>query len=166
MSRKLSIIATILVSCFVMTVTIIMVSCNRLVKSKYIASQNELHKTMSRLHRHQTMYHSKNNRYQTDLAIELEPREYRIYFGNDVFEPDLRNDVSLPDRYKPYASPQAWKAYCVDNLDSDTMLDIWSIDESGRVLHEEDDTDNVFDWIEYILNGPQEAPMRKDGPLH
>ncbi len=64
---------------------------------------------------------------------------YAIYYNNTVIPSKRSESVSLPNFYRCYRDDKKWNAYAVGNLDADEELDIWMIDETGKILYLHDD---------------------------
>ena len=68
---------------------------------------------------------------------------YTLYLDHDDFI-EARNESgsiqhSLPFEFVPMVQAESFRAVAVNNLDDDSELDIWVIEDNGRLVHEVDD---------------------------
>ncbi len=80
-----------------------------------------------------------------DMGYITNKGRYTIFY-NDTLMPSVWNlKESLPSYYKCVREVDKWNAYAVANLDADSGLDIWMVDEKGDIYHLQDD---------YRISGP------------
>ncbi len=104
-------------------------------------AQDELMK----LRRVQLRFHEENGRYGKFSELDFNPiyGRYTLYLDHDDFiEARNENGVvqhSLPFEFVPMVRADSFRAVAVNNLDDDSELDIWVIEDNGRLVHEVDD---------------------------
>ena len=68
---------------------------------------------------------------------------YTIYLALDDYIPAVRDGKTITDRLPSDANPKltdtAFTAYAVANLDGDSDLDVWMVDQSGELRHVHND---------------------------
>ena len=101
---------------------------------------------MAAVLRAQRLFFKENGRYGALNEIPYSPLygDYSVYLsptdfigatvsGKEIVHP-------LPMNYLPYVSPKRFLGVGLSNLDDDPQLDIWMVSETGRIVHEVDDT--------------------------
>jgi len=98
-----------------------------------------------KLRRVQLRFHEENGRYGSFSELDFNPiyGRYTIYLEHNDFVKGRNNSGpvqhDLPFDFVPMLQPGAFRAVAVNNLDDDPELDIWVIDDGGRLVHEVDD---------------------------
>jgi hypothetical protein len=104
-------------------------------------AQDELVK----LRRVQLRFHEENGRYGKFSELDFNPiyGRYTLYLDHDDFieARDENGTVqhNLPFEFVPTVRKDSFRAVAVNNLDDDSELDIWVIEDNGRLVHEVDD---------------------------
>ena len=100
---------------------------------------------LKKLRRVQLRFHEENGRYGKFSELDFNPifGRYTIYLGHDDFIKAQNEDGpvkhDLPFDFVPMVQADSFRAVAVNNLDDDLELDIWVIDDGGRLVHELDD---------------------------
>lgn len=107
--------------------------------------QDMAREELVKLHRVQMRYHEAHGRFGSFTELQYQPiyARYTIYLEHD----DVLKAVGegsataheLPFDHVPMVQEHTFRAVAVSNLDDDDDLDIWTVDESGRLTHEVDD---------------------------
>jgi len=100
---------------------------------------------LTKLHRVQMRFLDEHGRYANFSELDFNPiyGRYTIYLGHNDYV-GARDDNGeivhpLPFDYVPAVRADSFRAVAVNNLDEDSELDIWVIEDSGRLVHEVDD---------------------------
>ena len=100
---------------------------------------------LTKLHRVQMRFQKNHGRYANFSELEFNPiyGRYTIYLGHNDYVSARDDDGEivhpLPFDYVPAVREDSFRAVAVNNLDDDSELDIWVIEDSGRLVHEVDD---------------------------
>ena len=107
--------------------------------------QDMAREELTKLHRVQTRFYEEHGRYGNFSELEFNPiyGRYTIYLDhNDYVAARGTGGIvvhPLPFDYVPVVRTDSFRAVAVNDLDDDSELDIWVLEESGRLVHEVDD---------------------------
>ena len=93
----------------------------------------------------QLRFHEENGRYGNFSELDFNPiyGRYTIYLDHNDFVKARDDDGpiqhDLPFDFIPRVQAESFRAVAVNNLDEDPDLDIWVIEDNGRLVHEVDD---------------------------
>lgn len=101
---------------------------------------------MAALLRAQRLFYAEHGRYGSFEEIPYTPLygDYCIYLSPSDVTPATATESEivhpLPMNHLPFVSERRFLAIGLANLDEDPQLDIWVVSETGRIVHEVDDT--------------------------
>jgi hypothetical protein len=107
--------------------------------------QQSAHEDLRALLRAQRLYHAGADTYGTFKEFRFAPQygNYTFYLAPDDFVSANRDGHAVIDPLPPEASPGvaegSFTAIAVGNLDNDEDVDIWKLDETGRIEHVKSD---------------------------
>ncbi len=95
--------------------------------------------------RAQRLFRASTDTYGSFREFSFKPQygHYTIYMANDDYLTGMRGGRSrqdpLPDGLAPGFTDNTFTAVAVGNLDDDDDLDVWVLNDSGRITHVRDD---------------------------
>lgn len=121
------------------------------------AMQQSVGDDLRRLLRTQRLYRAAQDRYGrfSDFPGRFRAGRYTLYLGPRDFIPAERNGLEIKDElpdtdefrsWCPSSSPDAFTAIAVANLDGDSDLDVWLLNDSGQQYHLANDNDYLKDF--------------------
>jgi hypothetical protein len=112
---------------------------------RFSAMQASAADDLRTLLRTERLYKAAQDRFGTIKESRFSPRGgyYTIYLALDDYIPAVRDGDSIVDRLPSDATPKlsdtSFTAFAVANLDGDSDLDVWMVDESGELRHVHND---------------------------
>jgi hypothetical protein len=105
---------------------------------------------LDEIYKAQLRYQKQHGKYASTLKECQMPSDYdpsyTIFFNNKVEFDGSRPEAALPAYYKNYFNESEWNAFGIRNLDSDDDLDVWMINNTGKLFHLEDDCKENRGW--------------------
>ena len=94
--------------------------------------------------RAQRLHHAIEGRYGTfeECAYVAKDGTYTIHLAADELSPGIGGAEPLPDEVKVFVFQNKFQAAAVTNLDDDETLDVWVIDQTGKLRNHSNDIKN------------------------
>lgn len=105
--------------------------------------QREAVRNLKEIYKAEEVYFARNNCY-ADTFVELSYSPtggYTYYLGQEVHENGADKYYPLPKDIRTWAGKSDFQAVAMNNLDEDPDLDIWTVNEKGRIVHVFNDFD-------------------------
>lgn len=137
-------ILTALIFCFFIVV-IISVTIPTYIKFPHRASQSPTRRNLIMICNFQNKYYSANRRYanrlqELDLNRWENDTKHCYYLSDtDIIKPSPKYNCPIPPTQPKSANNLSFQIFAVGNIDNDSTLDVWSIDEKGNLENLVDD---------------------------
>ncbi len=109
------------------------------------ALQQSASEDLRALLRAERLYRASTDTYGTFKELRFTPQHgyYTLYLGPDDLLPGKRKGETvidkLPADLQPSVSESSFLAVAIANVDDDPDLDVWTLDDTGRIEHVQDD---------------------------